>query len=128
MTNPSVSPTILIVDDSDINTMLLDLQLKMLGVPNVARASNGVEALRWLAHNPCQLVLTDCQMPEMDGLEMTRKIRAADADWQQPRIVALTAGDLEQSRADCLAAGMQDCYTRPVELDDLAAILGVKAD
>lgn len=121
------SPSILIVDDSDVNTVLLDLQLKMLGVANVACASNGEEALRWLAAHPCQLVLTDCQMREMDGLEMTRRIRAADAGWQQPRIVALTAGDLEQSRTDCLAAGMQDCHTRPIELDDLAAIIGVTA-
>ncbi len=118
------TPAVLIVDDCALNALLLQTQLSLLGVEQVACASNGVEALRWLAAHRCELVLTDCRMPQMDGLEMARQIRAADGGWEQPRIVALTAGDLEPARIECLNAGMQACYARPLEIDDLAAILG----
>jgi CheY-like chemotaxis protein len=125
MTNPAAdTPAILIVDDCALNTLLLQAQLTLLGVPRVACARNGVEALEWLASHHCRLVLTDCQMPHMDGLEMTRQIRASDTQRDQPRIVALTADDVETSRPRCLDAGMQDCYTRPIALGELAAILG----
>lgn len=129
MINPAPdTPAVLIVDDSVLNTLLLETQLKMLGVERVACAANGAEALQWLARHKCELVLTDCQMPLMDGMEMARQIRAADTELVQPRIVALTAGDLEPSRSQCLDAGMQACYIRPLELDDLAAILGQAGD
>lgn len=127
ITDTPASPAVLIVDDCALNTLLLETQLKMLGVSRIACAANGAEALQWLASHSCELVLTDCQMPLMDGLEMTRQIRAADSSWDQSRIVALTAGELEPSRLRCLDAGMQDCYARPIELDDLAALLGPAA-
>ncbi|GAB2838256.1 hypothetical protein GCM10027277_01400 [Pseudoduganella ginsengisoli] len=69
-------------------------------------------------------MLTDCQMPQMDGMEMTRQIRAADTVLDQPRIVALTAGDMDVSRPRCLDAGMEGCFARPIELEDLALLVG----
>lgn len=123
MNSTNETAAILIVDDCALNTLLLQTQLQLLGVSRVACASNGVEALEWLARHRCELVLTDCQMPRMDGMEMARQIHSADTDYEPPRIVALTAGDLEPSRSRCLDAGMQACYTRPLEMDDLAAIL-----
>lgn len=123
MNSTNDSAAVLIVDDCALNTLLLRTQLQFLGVSHVACASNGAEALEWLARHRCELVLTDCQMPHMDGVEMARRIHSGEAGYEPPRIVALTAGDLEPLRSDCLDAGMQACYARPIELGALAAIL-----
>ena len=71
------------------------------------------------------LILMDCQMPVMDGLEATRRIRAWERDNAKPRlpIIALTASAFEEDRDRCLAAGMDDFLTKPLVLRDLAAAL-----
>jgi two-component system sensor histidine kinase/response regulator len=65
----------------------------------------------------------DCQMPEMDGFEATRVIRASVSAYQHIAIVAMTANALKGDREECLAAGMSDYVSKPTKVDDLAAVL-----
>jgi CheY-like chemotaxis protein len=85
-------------------------------------ASNGVEAVDAAVRLPYDIVLMDMQMPEMDGLEATRRIRKASLP-SQPRIVAMTANVLQRDRERCLAAGMDDYISKPVKLENLARVL-----
>ena len=87
-----------------------------------AVASNGAEAVEMAAANDYDLILMDVQMPEMDGLDATRAIRAAAAA-HTPRIVAMTANVLEEEREQCRLAGMEDFVPKPVRIDELEAAL-----
>ena len=87
-------------------------------------ASNGIEAVECVARQPYDVVLMDVQMPEMDGLEATRRIVAR---WPgaatRPRIVAMTANAMQGDREECLAAGMDDYVTKPIRVDALVQAL-----
>ncbi len=112
---------VLLVEDNLVNQRVASALLEKLGVcPQVA--SNGVQAVQQVQDNTFDLVLMDVQMPEMDGLEATRRIRAMDRV-HQPKIIALTANALAQDRDHCLAAGMDDFLAKPVRLADLNALL-----
>ena len=83
---------------------------------------NGVLALEAAARgNPMDLILMDVQMPVMDGLEATRRIRSSLS--RQPVIVALTANAMQGDREECLQAGMNDYISKPVRLDELMRLL-----
>lgn len=116
--------TILLVEDNELNRRLVVLQLARLGVHAVAVVEDGAAALDWLERHTCRLVLADCQMPRMDGYEMTRRIRAreraAGARGRLP-VVALSAGVLDDDKAVCRAAGMDDHIAKPTRLDTLRA-------
>jgi CheY-like chemotaxis protein len=84
-------------------------------------AANGVEALEALALRDFDVVLMDMQMPEMDGLEATRRIRARNGP--RPWIIAMTASAMEEDRRRCLEAGMDDFLSKPVTPLDLAEAL-----
>ncbi len=118
---------ILLVEDNPLNQRLLVRQLAHLGVHRVEVVNNGAEALDWLAKRTCQLVLADCQMPGMDGYEMSRRIRAREAAAGAPAsrlpILALTASALEQDKAVCLAAGMDDHIAKPANIETLRGAL-----
>ncbi len=121
------SVRLLLAEDNLINRKVALRLLDRMGyVADVA--VNGREVLSAVraAHNvgsPYDAILMDVQMPEMDGLEATRRIRA-DADLSsQPRIIALTANAMEGDRATCLAAGADDYLPKPVHFDDLARSL-----
>ena len=91
-------------------------------------ASNGIEAIECVERQPYDVVLMDVQMPEMDGLEASRRIVAK---WPnaagRPRIVAMTANAMQGDREECLAAGMDDYVTKPIRVDALVqALLAVK--
>ncbi|MFO1158871.1 MAG: PAS-domain containing protein [Reyranellaceae bacterium] len=112
---------VLAVDDYPINLEVLVGQLEVLGVP-VDTASDGLEALDKWREQSYALVLTDIHMPDMDGLELTRQIRAEEALTRSSRrtpIVALTANALKGEAERCLAAGMDDYLTKPLTLDRL---------
>ena len=85
----------------------------------VVQAENGdIEVQEWEREDP-DLVLMDCQMPVMDGLEATRLIRARERDGRRTVIVALTASALTSDQANCESAGMDDFLAKPLRSDDL---------
>jgi CheY-like chemotaxis protein len=113
---------ILLVEDNPVNQKVALRFLDRLGYRSDAVA-NGIEALNTLQSRNYQLILMDLQMPEMDGFETARQIRARTLPQQQPRIIALTANALNGDREQCLAAGMDDYITKPVKLLDIAQVI-----
>jgi signal transduction histidine kinase/DNA-binding NarL/FixJ family response regulator len=113
---------ILLAEDNSINQRVGLLLLEKMGyVADVA--GNGIEAVEALRRQPYDLILMDVQMPILDGLEATRRIRAELPPERQPRIVALTANVLSEQQEECLAAGMDDFVQKPVGLEDLQEAL-----
>lgn len=121
----ATSAPILLVEDQVANQAVAIQQLAKLGyVADLAQ--NGLEALERLAHpdHRYQLVLMDCQMPQLDGLEATRRIRAREeAVGSHIPIIAMTAQALKGDQERCIAAGMDDYLSKPVRLNDLSQVL-----
>ena len=113
---------VLIAEDNDINQKVAVRQLKKIGY-TADVVSNGLAALDALEHGHYDIILMDCQMPEMDGYEATRRIRAGGNADSQPYIIAMTAHAMQGDSDKCLAAGMNDYVTKPVGLNTLAAAL-----
>jgi signal transduction histidine kinase/CheY-like chemotaxis protein/HPt (histidine-containing phosphotransfer) domain-containing protein len=119
---------ILVVDDHPTNRRLLVRQLAWVGYAAEAVA-DGTQALalfleRRAAGTPYALVITDCQMPEMDGYELARRIRETERGGGKRAVVlAFTANTLLEAADECHAAGMDDVLTKPIELKDLKAKL-----
>lgn len=105
---------ILLVEDSALNQRVAKLQLGRLGC-HVDVAGGGLEALERLRHGRYQLILMDCEMPDLDGYETTRRIRAASPDSARVPIIAMTANAMSGDRQRCIAAGMDDYLTKPVD-------------
>jgi signal transduction histidine kinase/CheY-like chemotaxis protein len=114
---------LLVVDDDATNRFVISEALELLDIVHDT-ASNGREAIAAVQQRDYHLVLMDVQMPDMDGMTATRAIRAMD-DVRKTAvpIVALTAHVMEQHRYQCLAAGMNDFATKPIELEQLQAVL-----
>jgi CheY-like chemotaxis protein len=113
---------ILLVEDNAVNTMVAT---KMLQKTNqeVYTASNGKEALEQVKKNTYDLILMDIQMPIMDGLEATRKIRQSKGQSASTPIVALTAGAMQQDREKAMKEGMNDFIAKPINYDQLEKVL-----
>ncbi len=110
---------VLIVEDNPVNQEVARLMLELAGL-EVDVADNGAEAVERAAAARYDLVLMDMQMPVMDGLQATQRIRALPKSGQMP-ILAMTANAFAEDRAACLAAGMDDHVTKPVNPDELYA-------
>ena len=114
-------PRVLVAEDSPVNRMLALAQLRRLGYRADA-VSDGKEVITALGSAAYDLVLMDCHMPRMDGFQASRWIRR-DARFQHLRIVAVTGSLAPEDRAQCRAAGMDDCVGKPITLEDLQAVL-----
>ena len=113
---------ILLAEDNAINQQVALSFLERLGY-RADVAANGLEVLQSLRRQPYDVVLMDVNMPEMDGLEATRRIRQELAAEAQPRIVAVTADAMREDREACLAAGMEDYISKPIQVGELVTAL-----
>lgn len=107
---------ILIAEDNRINTELMLIFLKKLGY-GAGHVKNGLEAFKACEKKEYDIVLMDMQMPEMDGLQATHKIRKNI--FSQPYIIAMTANAMEEDRKACIDAGMNDYISKPIEIQKL---------
>jgi len=123
--NETLTGHVLLVEDNPVNQMIAKKMLEKLSL-TYQLAENGEQALHLMqqAHD-FSLVLMDCQMPVMDGYTATRSIRQYEKDNQQKPtpIIAMTANTMENDRAACLQAGMDDYITKPVVQDALQQVL-----
>jgi CheY-like chemotaxis protein/HPt (histidine-containing phosphotransfer) domain-containing protein len=118
---------ILLAEDNPVNQQVALKQLKRLGF-SADSVANGIEVLSALQRVPYDIILMDCQMPEMDGYEVTRRIRQSGSDSYihlraAPYIIALTANAMQGDREHCLALGMNDYMSKPLHLRELEAAL-----
>jgi CheY-like chemotaxis protein len=113
---------ILVAEDNAVNQRLTLRLLAQLGY-RADVAGNGLEVLEALERQRYDVVLMDVQMPELDGLEASRRIRARWPEAKRPRIVAITASAMPGDREACLAAGMNDYISKPIRVEELVAAL-----
>jgi CheY-like chemotaxis protein len=122
---PAVKVRVLIAEDDSVNRLVASEYLEELDC-EARVATNGREAIEARAKERFDIVLMDCQMPEVDGFEAARAIRAIEERTGQPRtpIIAVTAHAMPDDHAQCFAAGMDDVITKPFTLAELRAVLG----
>jgi len=115
---------ILLVEDNTINQQVASRILNRLGY-HADIAANGLETLKAMQQIPYDLILMDCQMPEMDGYTATEEIRKIEKKQQKKHIpiIAMTAHALKGDREKCLASGMDDYMSKPIDMKVLEAVL-----
>ena len=113
---------ILLVEDNKVNQIVAHTILESFDA-SVEIAENGQEALNKLSQTTYSAVLMDCQMPIMDGLEATRLIRQSANIYGEPIIIALTANAFDEDQQRCLAVGMNDFISKPIESEVLLSVL-----
>ncbi len=122
---PAPETQILLAEDHPTNQRLATLQLQKLGYA-VCAVSNGNEVLAALTETPLRFaaILMDCQMPELDGFAATKVIRRHElTSGRHIPIIAMTANAMEGDRESCMAAGMDDYLSKPVQIESLRAVL-----
>ena len=113
---------VLLAEDNVVNQQVASMMLNRLGY-RADIAANGLEVLEALHRQSYDIVLMDVQMPELDGLDATRRIRGEFPANRQPRIVAMTANAFAEDRDRCIEAGMDDYVSKPVHKEALAAAI-----
>jgi PAS domain S-box-containing protein len=119
---PGTLPRVLLAEDNPDNREVASAMLRRLGFGTDV-AADGREAVEKCARGQYDLVLMDCQMPEMDGYDATGELRRREGRGRRVPIIAHTANAREGTRERCLAAGMDDYLVKPVKLDDLRSVL-----
>ncbi len=120
--SPSKQRSILLVDDHDINRKILKVLLGKTAFDYQVVAS-GQEALDALTKRKFDVVLMDIQMPEMDGLETTKRIRASGAEYSTIPVVAMTANAIKGDRERFMSVGMNDYLSKPFKEQDLISLI-----
>jgi CheY-like chemotaxis protein/HPt (histidine-containing phosphotransfer) domain-containing protein len=110
---PFTGYSVLVADDNLVNQQVAQRMLERLGC-QVDVAANGDMAVAMCRDRQYDLILMDCQMPELDGYEATARIRAEEKDGRRMPVVALTANAMQGEREKCLAAGMDDFMSKPI--------------
>jgi CheY-like chemotaxis protein len=113
---------VLVVDDSEVNQLVAMGMLSFLGYA-AEIAEDGRQALTLLEQRQFDAILMDVQMPEMDGYEATQEIRRLEAGGRRTPIIAMTASVTDGERERCRAAGMDDYLGKPMERNDVLAVL-----
>jgi CheY-like chemotaxis protein/HPt (histidine-containing phosphotransfer) domain-containing protein len=113
---------ILLAEDNAMNQKVALRLLERLGY-GADVANNGLEAIEALERKPYDVVLMDVQMPELDGLDATRRICERWPEETRPQIIAMTANALPEDREACFAAGMNDYVAKPIRAEELVAAL-----
>ncbi|MBL0123198.1 MAG: response regulator [Betaproteobacteria bacterium] len=117
----------LLVEDHEVNQVVSRAMLESFGL-RVSIAENGLQALDAIAAESFDIVLMDCQMPELDGYEATRRLRLRETDGNvdaelRLRVIAVTANAIDGDREKCIAAGMDDYLSKPFRQAELHAVL-----
>jgi len=120
---PAQDLNILLAEDNPINQVFARRVLEQLGA-TVTLANNGQEALDLVQRQTFDMVMMDCQMPILDGYEATRRIRTLGEEYASLPVIALTAFAMAEDRDICLAAGMNDYVTKPVDRKILEKTIG----
>ena len=113
---------VLLAEDNQINAVLASTIIKRAG-HEVDIARNGAEAIDAVAAKEYDIVLMDMLMPQVDGLEATRRIRKLDGKMRRVPVIALTANAMASDRRKCIAAGMDDFLSKPFEPEELTGVL-----
>jgi CheY-like chemotaxis protein len=115
---------VLLVEDNPVNVVVAEAMLRNLGY-EVHTVGDGQQAVHWLSHRSCDVVLMDCAMPVMDGFDATREIRRRELQLGASRVpvVALTAHLAAEERERCRDAGMDDFLSKPFDADDLQRVV-----
>ncbi|NGX57636.1 MAG: Aerobic respiration control sensor protein ArcB [Chlamydiae bacterium] len=120
--NEFAGTRILIVEDNPINQVVTKENLEKVGC-QVDMVGSGKEALVLIPDNTYDFIFMDIQMPDMDGYEATKQIRAKEKNGKKTLIIALTANVTPEDREKCFQAGMDDYIPKPIELNTLANML-----
>jgi CheY-like chemotaxis protein len=113
---------ILIAEDNPINLAVASKTLELLGYSS-EKAVNGYQVLEKLSHTDYDLILMDVQMPDLNGLEATKKIKNMYINRQSPVIIALTASYQDKDRKACLSSGMDDVIAKPINPEKLDEVI-----
>lgn len=118
---------VLVAEDDAGNRMILRKQLEKMGVVSEG-VQNGLEAVEAATKEPWDMIIMDCQMPVMNGIEATREIRQKAAHNLDTPIIAITASASQSYRLQCLDAGMDDYYTKPLPMEKLKKLISTYAE
>ncbi|TVQ85051.1 MAG: PAS domain-containing sensor histidine kinase [Micavibrio sp.] len=124
---PIAKSRILAVEDNHMNQLVIEKLMKKIGCRNFDFAVNGKEAVALFHDNPYDLILMDCHMPEMNGYDATREIRAFEAGRKDGAnrvpIIAMTADAMTGTKEKCLAAGMDEYIAKPLSIDGMVELI-----